>query len=63
LRTDTNSLGKSHTRPEIAAVAAKDGAIDECTELDTYLQKCLALESMTLADAIAGVVHNTKGHS
>jgi hypothetical protein len=31
--TDTNSLGKSHTQPEIAAgdyakVAAKDGAID-----------------------------------
>ena len=33
LRTDTNSLGKSHTQAKIAAVgyakvAAKDGAID-----------------------------------
>jgi len=40
LRTDTNSLGKSHTRPLIAAVdyakiAAKDGAIDVSTVLDT----------------------------
>ena len=65
MRTDTNSLGQRHTLPETAAVgyvkvAAKDSAINVSTELDTNFQKCLASESMTLVDAIAGVVHNTK---
>ena len=40
LRTDTNSLGQRHTLPKIAAagyakIAAKDGAINVSTELDT----------------------------